>query len=312
MEDLVSVIITSYNSDYLFLKKAIESVQSQTYNKLEIILVDDGSSNNIAKKISENYSNINYIYQNNKGLASARNTGVKASKGKYICFLDDDDYWNNKKIEKQVEFFKLKLKVDPKCSMIFTHQINISEDDVILGYVNKVCNGNVKRKLYYGNVIGAPSSAMIIRKLFEFIELFNENFRCSEDIELWYRIADKYSIYSLNEHLIYYRVRKNSLSKNVEQMNFYSEKALRKALENDKEITDYIKKDILANYYIKVEMTRAFNVNNSKFVIKSYKKGIKINKMYIFKIKYLIKALLAVLGDNMISKYNYIKIRSKG
>jgi len=104
---LVSVIITTYNRAYC-LKKAITSAINQTYDNLEIIVLDDGSTDNtelVVKKISD--SRIVYIrHQKNKGIGAARNTGIKNSKGSFIAFLDSDDEYLPEKIEKSLEVFK--------------------------------------------------------------------------------------------------------------------------------------------------------------------------------------------------------------
>ena len=93
---LVSVIIPTYNR-VEFLEIAIQSVVNQTYNNIEIIVVDDGSKSNYAESICNEYLNCFYFYKNNGGLSSARNFGISKSKGELIAFLDDDDFWQNSK-----------------------------------------------------------------------------------------------------------------------------------------------------------------------------------------------------------------------
>ncbi len=99
----VSVIIPTYNRAH-FLCEALDSALSQTFKDFEIIIVDDGSTDN-TKQVLEKYgSRIYYIYQENKGRAEARNTGIRRAKGEHIAFLDDDDIWLPNKLEKQVFF----------------------------------------------------------------------------------------------------------------------------------------------------------------------------------------------------------------
>ena len=100
---LVSVVITTKNRKDLLLR-AIESVKTQTYSNIEVIVVDDASTDG-TKDICERYDGITYIYissDESKGGNYARNVGIKQSKGVYIAFLDDDDYWDSSKIEKQL------------------------------------------------------------------------------------------------------------------------------------------------------------------------------------------------------------------
>ena len=87
---LISVVITCYNHGK-YLRQAIESILAQTYRDVEIIVVDDGSTDH-TKFVVDNYPQVKYVYQANQGLSSARNTGVAHSKGEFVCFLDADDW----------------------------------------------------------------------------------------------------------------------------------------------------------------------------------------------------------------------------
>ena len=112
---LVSVIVPVYNGEE-YLGEAIESIISQTYNPLEIIIVDDGSTDS-SRDIILSFPQIKYIYQENAGHAAARNRGIKASEGEYIAFLDADDFWVPEKISRQVSEFK----ADPKLNIVTGH-----------------------------------------------------------------------------------------------------------------------------------------------------------------------------------------------
>ena len=102
LHPLVSVIIPTHNREQ-FLEEAINSVSEQTFNDLEILVIDDGSIVNYAKTICSKYKNCTYYYKENGGLSSARNFGISKAKGAYIAFLDDDDRWVLNKLEKQVQ-----------------------------------------------------------------------------------------------------------------------------------------------------------------------------------------------------------------
>ena len=108
MNSLVSAIIPTYNS-VNYISEAINSVLNQTYKNCEIIVVDDGSTDNTRKTV-ENYirkypHKIKYFYQENKGPSAARNKGIKEARGNYIAFLDSDDLWLPDKLEKQISLF---------------------------------------------------------------------------------------------------------------------------------------------------------------------------------------------------------------
>ena len=106
----ITVIIPTFNrKQYLFY--AINSVLAQTYKNIELIIIDDGSSNKTIEYLKKKKLNIKIFEQKNKGVSSARNKGIKLSKNKWIAFLDSDDRWHHKKLEKQVNFIKKKFKV---------------------------------------------------------------------------------------------------------------------------------------------------------------------------------------------------------
>ena len=102
----VSVIIPTYNRSSV-LSRAIDSVLRQSFKDFELIVVDDGSTDN-TKELIEKYSDqITYIYQDNKGVSAARNKGLEHAKGEWIAFLDSDDEWKKKKLEKQIAFIEI-------------------------------------------------------------------------------------------------------------------------------------------------------------------------------------------------------------
>ena len=103
--NLISVIIPTYNR-FTFLKNAIDSVLAQTFQEFELIVVDDGSTDETPKLISSYGNKLRVITQANQGPSAARNRGIEAAKGKWIAFLDSDDVWKLDKLEKQVQFIK--------------------------------------------------------------------------------------------------------------------------------------------------------------------------------------------------------------
>lgn len=107
----VSAIIT-YHDEALYIREAIESVLNQTYDDVELIVVDDGSENGIDHIVKSYQQPIHYIYQRNQGLGVARNTGASASTGEYIAFLDADDYWPADRLERQLNAFLTEPGVD--------------------------------------------------------------------------------------------------------------------------------------------------------------------------------------------------------
>lgn len=233
----VSVTLTTFNGATRgYLGFAIESVLHQTFKGLELLIIDDGSSDN-TKKYCEKYlvdDRVKYIYQDNKGLAGARNTGIEKSQGEYICFLDDDDVWKEDKLQKQLEFFEK----NPDAGMVFTNLELIDEVGNGVGYQRHSANGDIYKELFFENIIDAPSSCMIKKGVFEEVGNFKEWMKSAEDYELWLRIAKEHKVYSINEPLVEYRVHENKMSTNHSKMEFYGIATLYYALENDNNIDE--------------------------------------------------------------------------
>lgn len=225
MKPTVSVVIPTYNTAR-YISEAIESVLAQSYRDFEIIVVDDGSTDNTYEVIKQCHANntqdvelievnnpfqqtqrtqptqptqltkLIYIYQENRGRAGARNTGIKAARGKCIAFLDSDDLWTFGKLEKQVEIMEGNKKID----FLFGDKQRFSDDGKIIttsmakkqgfdenffGDPLYVCDSY--RKLLQGNFI-PTGTVMMKRESFERTGLFDEN-TYVEDYEFWLRVA---------------------------------------------------------------------------------------------------------------------------
>ncbi|MFC1562795.1 glycosyltransferase [candidate division KSB1 bacterium] len=193
----VSVIIPTYNR-FSFLNESIESVLSQTFTNFELIIVDDGSTDETLKA-QEIYGNsIKYIFQENKGVSCARNRGIAVSKGEYICFLDSDDLWKNGKLEIQIDFMD-KNKYYYVC---YTDEVWIRKGVRV--------NPRKKHKKYGGMIydkclplcIISPSSVMLRREIFNKVGLFDENLPACEDYDMWLRITKDYPVFFIEKELI--------------------------------------------------------------------------------------------------------------
>lgn len=214
----ISIVIPTYNqSEYL--QEAVESVLNQTYKNIEIIIVDDGSTDNTLGVVrSFDNNKIIYIQQKNKGASSARNTGIKKANGEYIAFLDSDDLWLKNKLRKQIDF----IKENPEIGLLGTgcyQMINIGKmiHKKIFPFENKILQ---KDLIKYNPFI--QSSVMIRKNVFDDIGLYDEKFKESEDYDLWLRIAQKYKIANLPEALITKRYYEKGLclSKDSKQLYF--------------------------------------------------------------------------------------------
>ncbi len=193
----VSVIIPAYNR-YQSLVYAIDSVLAQTYADLELLVIDDGSTDNTPLIIPKYGNKIRYFYQENRGVSSARNLGIAKSSGKYICFLDSDDLWLLNKLAVQIKFMRS------------NSEYNVCYTDEIWYRGGVRVNQKKKHAKYSGQIFSyclplciiSPSSIMLKSELIDKIGGFDELLPACEDYDLWLRIAKDYPIYFIKQPLI--------------------------------------------------------------------------------------------------------------
>jgi glycosyltransferase involved in cell wall biosynthesis len=277
MDPTVSVVIPTYNTAR-YISEAIESVLAQTYRDFEIIVVDDGSTDNTYEVIKQCHANnirdvelievtnpfqqsqrtqqtqptqqtqqtqqtqLIYIYQKNGGRANARNTGIKAARGRYIAFLDSDDLWTSGKLEKQVEIMEGNKKID----FLFGDKQRFSDDGTIITssmFARRGYNADFfgdplfvrdpYRKLLKANFI--PTGTVILKKeCFERTGLFDEAIY-AEDWEFWLRIALFNKLAYSNGLWELERDREGSGSKNLKAVSLSNISSLEK---HEREFSD--------------------------------------------------------------------------
>ena len=192
----VSVVIPTYNR-YTLLKRAINSLLTQTHPVDEIIVIDDGSTDN-TKQITKDFPNIIYIYQSNRGVSAARNVGIQRAKNEWIAFLDSDDEWHQEKLQKQVAFHQN----NPDILMSYTAEKWVRDGKVVKipKKYRKIGLDAFVENLSYCNI--APSSVLLHKKLLDRVGLFDENLEVCEDYDLWLRISSENKVGLLSEQLI--------------------------------------------------------------------------------------------------------------
>ncbi|SHF04121.1 MULTISPECIES: glycosyltransferase family 2 protein [Caloramator] len=219
MQPLVSVVIPAFNCGN-YIKETVESVLNQTYKNIEIIIVDDGSTDNtkqVVESISKDFSNIKYIRQENAGVSVSRNRGILESNGEYIAFLDSDDVWEKEKIEKQI-------------NRIITTKM----DACYCGYTNWYSDKGEKVKQKWkwreGNILfdylkfktWGQTSTWIVKKsiLIDNNIFFTPKAKWAEDAEFFIKVTSVAKVCCVKEYLVLYRIRENSLTKNnISQLN---------------------------------------------------------------------------------------------
>lgn len=206
---MVSAVIITHNRLEL-LKKAIESALRQTYKDMEIIVVNDNSTDGTKEYLGSigKIRSINIDAVHSKGGNYARNQGIRHSRGEYIAFLDDDDEWLETKIEKQVQV----LEASPEYGMVYARRINSCEGRETLDKEKGLLSGDLSQECFT-KTICTSSGMMVRRELFSQIGLFDENLKFWQDFELNIRIANACKIGYISEPLFLYRVSRNQLTK---------------------------------------------------------------------------------------------------
>ena len=239
----VSVIIPTYNREE-FIVETINSVLNQTYKDFEVIVVDDGSTDNTKQKLEPFKSKIKLIEQPNSERAVARNNGVKNSSGEYIAFLDSDDIWIKDKLEKQVKLLDSK----PDVILTYGQSLRINEHGQKIKIAKrqlKGFSGEVFENLLMRNFV-VSATPMIKKEYFEKTTGFQTKYIPYEDWEFWLRFSLLGKFYFLNQPFSYYRIHKNQSVKLVQAEKI--EKVTSLLLEDSfklKENIDEVKKQSL-------------------------------------------------------------------
>lgn len=215
-EPLVSVIIPTFNRAHL-LRRAIESVLQQSLGCWELIVIDDGSTDETPEIVAGfRDPRIRYIHHgHNRGNAAARNTGIRLSSGKYVAFLDDDDEWLPDKLERQVAL----LESCPRevglvyCGVTFL--------DVVTGkrrYKRPRLKGYVGAQVLTWNGIGTASSVVIRREVLDEMGGFDEALPACVDWDMWIRVSQKYMVDFVDDPLVIYREHSASVTANEDKI----------------------------------------------------------------------------------------------
>ena len=194
---LVSVIIPTYNRGWV-LREAIDSVLAQDYKNYELIVVDDGSTDDTREILAAYRRDIIVLRQANKGVSAARNRGIAQARGQLVAFLDSDDTWLPRKLSRQIDFFNL----HPDAAINQTEEIWIRN--------NVRVNPKDRHRKPSGMIferslelcLVSPSAVMIKKTLFDAVGVFDEDLPACEDYDLWLRIGCRFPVYLIDTPLI--------------------------------------------------------------------------------------------------------------
>ena len=244
---IVSVIIPTFNCAQ-YLAKAIDSVLSQTYKDLEIIVVDDGSSDNTPEVVLPYLARITFIRQPNKGLPSARNTGIRAASGKFIALLDSDDSWLPEKLARQMPPFD-----DPAVGIVYTDfSVVYADGRTLPSYLAErpLASEGFILDNYIQSRFLFPSTMLLRRQAIEECGLFDEEMLAAEDVELFARICLRWRVARIPEVLMVRTEGTNNITANGSRLNRYMILAFEKILQRETTLP------VLSRQLIHVELGR--------------------------------------------------------
>ncbi|HTJ54113.1 MAG TPA: glycosyltransferase [Nitrosospira sp.] len=208
----VSVIIPSYNCE-LYIAETLESILDQTFKDIEIIVVDDGSTDKTRQIVTSYGAPVRLVTQANAGVCAARNRGIREAAGQYICLMDHDDYWLPDKLAWQLEQMQRHPEValvystfawwNPDPNGVFPDPRNY-KDDSSCAVIDEEFSGWIYHLLLLDCWV-LTSSALIRAEVFDKCGSFDESLPYSEDWDLWLRIAREYSFIKLKKALTLYR-----------------------------------------------------------------------------------------------------------
>jgi glycosyltransferase involved in cell wall biosynthesis len=294
----VSVIIPTYNRAHL-IGRAIKSVLNQTYQDFELIIIDDGSTDNtedIIRQFQEKDKRIKYKkHDKNKGGSAARNTGIKNSKGKYIAFQDSDDEWLPNKLEKQMKIFK---KESPNLGIVYTgfYRIKDSEKEYIPSHEIVKKEGRIYEDLLKESFI-TTQSILVRKECFKKVGIFDEKLPRLQDWELVIRLSKYYDFKCIDEPLLISYYNTDSISANHKALIEAHELILTKHYKN---FNNY--KKILSRHYF--DLGRILYLDED--LISGRRYFIKAIKKYPLNIKYSLSYLVSFFGPKTFNKVTKI------
>jgi glycosyltransferase involved in cell wall biosynthesis len=211
----VSIIIPTHNRCG-FVGNAIASALNQTFEDFELIIVDDASTDKTAETVAFfNDERIKFIrHEKNKGGSAARNTGITNSSGNCIAFLDDDDEWFPDKLSKQMEVLSAS---PPQIGGVYTGYVMVDRASLrVMCQYSPKKKGNLFHDLLVDNCVGGASCMLLRRECLDKVGLFDESLPCSQDYDLWIRIAKEFSFECIGEPYFKYYTNQSAISTDFE------------------------------------------------------------------------------------------------
>ncbi|HEY3321492.1 MAG TPA: glycosyltransferase family A protein [Planctomycetota bacterium] len=307
---LVTVCIPAHNAAR-HIGATLKSVSEQSYRQLEIIVVDDGSTDDtcaIVMSAARADARIRLLCQKNQGVAVARNLAIHYSRGEYIAPLDADDLWFPEKIEKQVQC----IGASPaSVGLVYAWSVNVSEGGARLGHCGHwEAEGRVLMPLLFRNFLGSASVPLIKRGVFDEVGAYDPLLRAQhaqgcEDWDLYLRIAEKYDYRVVPEHLVGYRNVKGSMSGDFTAMSRSYQLVISRVLQRHPEVPRRVVQWSAAMFFLYL-LTKSHGVANYRACLHWHHRAMKadpqilisrsLNRLYVISVvKLALKPLFVML-----------------
>jgi glycosyltransferase involved in cell wall biosynthesis len=213
----VSVVVPAYNYGR-YLGEAIDSVLAQTHRHFELLVVDDGSSDN-TREIVTAYADprVRYVWQQNQGLSAARNTGIREARFDFVAFLDADDLWRPDHLAEAMAEF---ARRGPECALVASNSLRMDQHGTEMA--TRLPDWKGARRIDVSEIVirtrFMPSTAVVRRAAFDRCGGFDTGLRSSEDREMWMRIAAEYDVACRSEPTVLIRKHTSNMSKQADRM----------------------------------------------------------------------------------------------
>lgn len=300
--DLVSVIVPVYNRAHL-VTETVASILGQTYQNIEIILINDGSTDDSLKVVQalqqESPDVIRIIDQENQGQTVARNQGIKHARGKYVAFLDSDDLWVSGKLEWQIPLF------DEGVGLVYGGVEFINEHGETTGFDS--CDSAIQGKIYPHLLVKnrmTGGSVVVLREALDMVGMFDPEFRAAENWDLWLRICKEYEARLVDKPVVKYRLHPNNMSKDVMLMQDAKQQIMAKHCNKnsaDKLVAQYSKL-AEADLFYKLGV---YNFSREQYgeAIRNFARVITISPLYEDTPVRLLRSLLGSRGNRILRKF---------
>lgn len=309
---VVSVIIAVHNSER-FISETLESLITQTYPHTDIIVIDDGSTDQTQSIVLKYKSKVRYFYQNQSGVSIARNYGILKSLGEYLCFMDADDIASSNRIELQINF----LEKNPDIKIVFSDYRNFDKNgihekshfescplfykEITKNSLKQVAIENACLYLAKEN-FGIAGSFMTSKQLLKFLAHFEPTLRGGEDFHFYYRLCQHTKVGIINEVGMLRRLHDSNVSSQKDKiiLEYIRSRMMIRRIEKDRETKYYLNIKIasffsdLASYYAhNKEWTRAiYNALKALYI------DFNISRLFLFFNKFLKITFIKMVGSN--------------